>query len=165
MTVCRLHCRLLQASWPWTVPGTPPCALSTAQRAFFDAVRNFDVESIEQQLIRAAGDDKTSELDVNALYEFPSTSERMSALHYAAFMNETWVGIFHMKSSVAACTNACTRLTTAHVLKTCDVVFKISKPDLQRLVKACLTTNSAVGLYIFDATFMCGHAVVCINFS
>ena len=116
--VCRLHCRLLQAYWLWRQPGTPPRTLSAAQ--FFDAVKNFDVESIERLTRAAADDDDTSEFDVNALYEFPFSREKMSALHYAAFMNETWVGISHTKRGLD-CINACTRLTTAHVLRTCDV--------------------------------------------
>ena len=93
--VCRLYCRLLQAYWPLTWPGTPPHTLSAAQRAFFDAVTNFDVESIERLTRAAADDDDTSELDVNALHEFPVSREKMSALHYAAYMNEHRVGEFH----------------------------------------------------------------------
>ena len=87
-----MYFRLLQDYWSWTPAETP--TLSAAQRAFFDAVTNFDVESIEK-LTRAADDDDTSELDVNALHEFPVSREKMSALHYAAFMNKHRVGEFH----------------------------------------------------------------------
>ena len=79
--------------WPWIPADTPT---STApQRAFFDAVTNFDVEPIERLTRAAADDDDTSELDVNALHEFPVSREKMSALHYAAFMNKHRVGEFH----------------------------------------------------------------------
>ena len=103
----RLHFSTQSYVRPLTWPGTPPRTLSPAQRAFFDAVTNFDVESIER-LTRAAGDD----LDVNALHEFPFSKERMSALHYAAFMNETWVGIFHEKQH--DCTNAGKNVTNEY---------------------------------------------------
>ena len=49
---------------------------------FYKAVKAFDVDTVE----KLTTTDK--DLDINAIYDFTSKGEKMSALHYAAFMRK-----------------------------------------------------------------------------